>query len=443
MHGLAVHRQSVWTTVGRQAVAIVIATCCSLVLLTPSAEACTCFRPCGTILQAKILFEATVVAVEPDPSSRGDSLARLADVRSIRGGSTPAYVVAGNEAACGYTFKVGTRYLIDAHEFQPGRFGASLCSNTTPLDDAGGILAFLHAPSPELRPRLWGRVVTPRADQFSRTASPPLAIADAVVTASGPATRSVTTTSNGDYAFPFRDLPDGTYHLTVEIPADRRGLSAPAPLVITLGPAPDQAHCSEIRLDASSTSRVSGRVTTPTGGAAQGVRVEIFPLPLDWYASRTVTAAITDADGRYTIERLAPGRYQGGVGMPYPSAEQPFLPTRLRTADGSGTIDVALGASMELPTLVARRAPPIRATGRVLMAPNIGVADAEVSLAALDGVTQATSGNARTDAAGRFTITAHLGVRYRLEVERFGRVVATTEFVAGDAPVDVAVPPPQ
>ena len=408
-----------------------------VVLMPQSADAfCFCAKSCGSILTATTLFEATVVAIDQPDGLGGAARVRLADVRAIRGDAPPDAVVSGG-GECGYSFKVGTRYLIDAFEAQPGRYGASVCSDTRPLSLAAGLLSYSKAPA-DLRPRVFGTLASRTADHYLRTGSatgPP--VGGAVVSIAGPVIRTTITSARGDFAFV--DVPDGDYQLVVEVPRDRPDVVAPPKQSFELG---RDAACRDLTLIAPSTARVFGLVVNETGAPAAGVRVEIFPMPFDHGAGGIVSAATTDTAGRFAIERLAPGVYGGGVGVPYPGVARPYVPTRAQTREGSLAIEVAPGASVELPRLIARRVELTSVSGRVSGAPGVTLGGLFVVLAAVDGFPTVLTGGATTDAEGRFTLNAYRGVRYEAQLESYGRVVGAVEFVAGDGPVEVPLRPP-
>lgn len=408
----------------------------ALVSAPAVADACSCIVSCGSILRAELLFEATVVDIAAPPAGSDVQVVHLGDVRAVLGGPTPSQLVMSVGDTCAYRFKVGTRYLVDAREFGPGRFSATSCGNTMPLADAKGVLAFLQAATVEQRPRVWGRVVRPFANEFLRRPTPASPVGGAVVTLSGPVTRSITTSADGDFAFPFKEVPDGDYDVLVDLPASRPDLAPPPASRVHLEP----SECTDLRIEPPSTSRIVGRVVGADGAPMSGVRVELFPLPYDQWAGGIMTADDSDADGRFTVDALAPGMYGGGIAVPFPDEDAPFRPVRLLTPRGSADIEVAPGATVELPPVVAAAAPRIVVNGRVLSAPDTGVADGFIVVSALDGVPQARTGGARTDRDGRFTIGLHRGVRYRVMVEIRGRVVASADVVAGTEPIEIMLP---
>ncbi len=423
--------QRINRAVGR-AMSLAVLALCGVVASSGIAEACFCMNPCGTVLNSSLLFEGTVIAIEPldGGQSGGTHVVRLADVRSVRG-TPPRELVTGG-STCAFEFTVGIRYVIDAHEFEPGRAGTSLCSNTRPLAGAQRLLDFLMAPSAAARPRVWGtlgsRVAAPNLD--ARGGGPP--IGGAIVTLHGPVERQTTSTATG--GFGFLAVPEGDYQIVVELPRARTDVEPPPEQSFTLDRA---TACASFDLLASSTARVSGVVVTETGAAAPGVRVEVFPLPYDPLAGGFVTAATTDAHGRYAIEHVAPGLYGGGVGIPFPSDATPYASVRAHAPTGDVEIIVAPGAGVELLPLVARPVTPTPVSGVVRGLSGATVGGLFVVVSAVEGFPAARTGGVTTDAAGRFTLRAYRGVRYRLEVESHGRVVAAAEFVAGDGPLVV------
>lgn len=407
---------------------------CGLGAVPDSVEACFCVASCQSAPPAT-LFEATVAAIEPPDGPYGNRVVRLADVRAIRGDATPDVIVSGDAASCSFQFVVGVRYLIDAHEFQPGRFGASNCSHTRPLSGARGLLDYLLAPSPEARPRVWGTLTTRVADPriASRGGGPP--VGGAVVTLRGPVERRATAAPDG--SFSFRSVPDGDYQIVVDVPAARTDVEAPSPHRFTLS---SDTECVTHDLLAAPTARASGLVVTESGAPAAGVRVELFPVPYDHNAGGYVTAATTDAAGRYEVGRIAPGTYGGGVAVPYPTSSAPYAPTHARDRDGAEEIAIAPGAAVELLPITARAAPRMTVAGVVVGPPAVPVDRLLVMVAAIDGFRSAWHSSATTGPSGQFTLDeVHRGVRYEAIVEQAGRIVGRVEFVAGDEPITVRI----
>lgn len=420
--------------IARRTAAIVLGACAAVVAVPGLAEACTCMTSCGSILSSTMVFEATVVSVQSQSTPDGRVLVvRLSDLRAVRGDAPPDVITtAATTGECGYRFTVGERYLVDARQFQPGRYGVSGCGSTRPLTTAAGLLALLSAP-PEGRPRVFGRVAGARA---SAQANGP-GVAGAEVRLVGATERRTTASPNGDFAF--TSVPDGQYRVVVDVPETQRAVTAPPGATITLSPGD---VCAEAILTAPSTSRLSGTVVDAVGTALAGVRVEIYPWPYDQWAGGIVLAATTDAAGRYTIDAIPPGTYAGGAGVPYPSADNPVAPALLRVVPGGDVaLSIGRGEQRDLPPLVATLAPAVTVSGRLAAPPGMKIDRAMLVLQPLDGFAAARTLGGHSGPDGRFTLGAHRGVRYRVTVEVGLDVVGTAEFVAGDEEIEIVVRP--
>jgi hypothetical protein len=279
---------------------------------------------------------------------------------------------------------------------------------------------------------VWGTLTSFVADRRVETSGgggPP--VSGATITLSGPVERRTTTSASG--GFTFVSIPDGTYRLAIEVPADRPDVASPPAQTFTLD---RTTACATVDVLAPSTAKVSGVVRTESGTPAPGVRVEIFPLPYDQWAGGYVTAATTDANGRYSIERIAPGVYGGGVGFPYPRESTPFSPVSARTSEGTTDIVVTPGADVQLRPIVVRPAPLVRVSGQVTGSLGNSVDDLILVLSALDAFPSSRTYAGKPDGSGRFTLSVHRGVRYRVRLVGAGRR-GTTEFVAGDEAIEV------
>jgi hypothetical protein len=398
------------------------------------AIACLCARPsCGAVLEAGTLFEGTVESVAP--AGNDGLVVRFRDVRGVRGPAPTFVTTASDGGACGYDFVVGRRYLVDARARPSGRFGVSLCSLTRSIERAHGLLALLAA-APEARRRVFGQLLTTAAGTAGRGDGPP--IEGALVRLSGPVEGETTTSANGDFAF--AGLPDGAYRVHVTLPEHRRDVLPPPAATVTLG---SVDLCASVDLVAASTARVSGTVVDAAGAPVSGVRVELYPWPYDQWAGGLVTAAVSDASGRYTIDRVPPGRYAGGLGIPFPSERNAIAPALLRAPDGEVALTVGPGAALEMPPLVATPAPPVAVTGRVTAPAGLPVDGLELVLHPLDGFARARTYGGKTMPGGRFELRAHRGVRYRVTAEARQGVVGEVEFVAGDDEIEIVLRAPR
>ena len=206
-------------------------------LLAPSvAEACfAAARIAATLRRRRPYSRRTVAGEEPDPAAGGGvKTIRLSDIRPIRGVAPRALELQGS--SCDLELKVGVRYLIEPHEWAPGKFGVSQCGVTRPAERATGFRDWLAAALPEQRPRVWGTVTMPTVDHRSYLdRGGGLAVAGAVVLMDGAVQRTTTTSSSGEFSF--AAVPDGRYSVRVELPASRLDVTAPEPATVELGAA--------------------------------------------------------------------------------------------------------------------------------------------------------------------------------------------------------------
>lgn len=426
----------IWGT-GRAATLTLTLAGTAVLLAAPStAHACTCAsRACGVLGPGAVLFEATVNRIER-ATPADPFVVELTDIRVIGGGTAPVTVLGGDGVDCGYQFRVGVRYLIEVEAGSNGM--VSMCGQTRPIVAAQGQLEFLSTqPGPD-RPRVFGRVSAAdvKGQGLGWPGGPP--VEAAAVTLDGPV--RVRQTTGADGAFSIRGVPDGNYRLSVTVPADRDDVSAPAPTEVTLT---SDTACVNVDLVAPSTSQVTGTVVDSTGAPAPGVFVEIFPAPYNQWAGGFVHGAASGADGRFTIERLPPGRYVGGIGVPVPSPDRAVAPALARDVSGSPVLDIAPGAVLAVAPIVARPAPQVTVAGRTVAPPGTPLRARMLVLQPLDGLATARAYGGMTAEDGSFAMNAHRGVRYRVLVEDGEAVVGRAEFVAGDVPLEIRLDPPR
>ncbi len=104
----------------------------AVAVLPGLAEACFCPSTCVP-RAAVAVFEATITAIGPSPDSALgiQKVLSLADVVVIAG-EAPLALVSG-ASTCGYPFRVGLRYRIEAAEAGTRIVWASQCGSTRPL----------------------------------------------------------------------------------------------------------------------------------------------------------------------------------------------------------------------------------------------------------------------------------------------------------------------
>jgi hypothetical protein len=112
-----------------------------------AALACTCAPPPGpqeSLTSSDAVFTGTVVSVTPSGGSNQVVFQVESVYKNAKCGQV-TIVTALDEAACGYTFQVGTSYLVYASR-QQGKLSTGICSRTQPTSSASGDLTALGQP---------------------------------------------------------------------------------------------------------------------------------------------------------------------------------------------------------------------------------------------------------------------------------------------------------
>jgi len=261
-------------------------------------------------------------------------------------------------------------------------------------------------------------------------------------------------------------LPDGT----MEVPGLAPGryfvaasspelLDAPSPGIgglqrsVNLKPGAHEVIAFRFRRPAV----IRGQVLSPTGRPVPGATVEVVTTKSEFRGRRVVEAGLgssTDAEGRFRIEKLVPGRYLVRARLPA-SVDAPlnFVYAPRTTTSGQATLvmleagtDVAIG-------ITARAVPAVAVGGRVVNANGDPVQNAIITLTSLEepaipavyfgpegphvsaGVNPLES--VRTDGSGRFVVPGVRQGLYALQAVVRGTGSLTPVVAAGVTEVDV------
>ncbi len=351
------------------------------------AEACSCvsMAPCEALWLTRdggpTVFEATVVSIERHPvehgtvngepiSSAGTTTVHLEDSRHLLGKGADTIVTSGDGASCGYTFKVGQRYVIDVYRGS-GTLSTGSCSQTKPIEQAGPLLAYIDSlarPSPGATVtgccsavNSWLRV---RADGPRHEG-----VRGVKVTVDGPVSRTTATTQDG--AFSFDRLPPGHYRLDVD--ASQAMVYAPARVSEFELPNPHACHAAHLSLTLN--AAIEGTVVDAAGKPVREAsmalrRTDALTAPPTPGFSNFVGYATTRSDesGRYVFESVPPGQYVVGLNIDAgPTYGSLYQPAFINAPNGQPeVIDLPLGGSRLLPPVVAVPTTTIDVTGRVL-----------------------------------------------------------------------------
>jgi MYXO-CTERM domain-containing protein len=106
--------------------------------------------PSEGLSSSHAVFVGKVIDIKPNEATRFGGLEVTLRVQQLWKGEPKAEIkvhTAGSSAACGYTFVKGETYLVYALRDDADPMRVSLCSRTTPIDDAKEDLRFLGKPS--------------------------------------------------------------------------------------------------------------------------------------------------------------------------------------------------------------------------------------------------------------------------------------------------------
>jgi hypothetical protein len=343
-----------------------------------------------------------------------------------------------NGVNCGYTFRLGERYVVYAGVSPTGQLTTSMCSRTKLVADAAEDLTFLDEVTEQSRGvRIFGHVRRVEEDlvSFRRRDYGGVAGARVQIVGDG-ASREGTTGADGNYDF--QDLPAGSYRVTVTPPA---GLALAGP------PLPREQHhplastvtltrpseCAEISTWPRTDAQISGVLLNADGRPAADEPIELIAVQNATRADREIpnVTVRTGSDGRFTFAFIAPGNYLVGVNLKNP----PPVSQLDRRAYHPGVTDPATatvvtidaGSRIQLASFALPRWPSSRrVSGVVIWSDGAAAPDAHLT------VTGARPVPVLLDPAGRFSVTVPYGAQFTLWAQA-SRVVSGRR-VTGSSP---------
>lgn len=345
--------------------------------------------PCQAVWRADVVFVGTVVEHAYSEKYRKkwgggddwdarDRLALFSVEEVFRGEAAPRVTVKATEilatpikfpdgspgmrrtttADCEYTFKAGERYVVYANF---DREGAGLLrvgfNRTRPLAQAAEDLAFLRGmkSADPSTGRVYGRVIRRDRSLSDGSYLDPAPIEGARVEVSGAGTGAARfATSDREGFYQLTGLAPGEYSVRASLPEALADGGAQKAQVSARG-------CAEVNFDTHSDGRVSGRVLDAEGRAVAELKIDLIRADGPEISLNGLWIQ-TDAEGRYELKGVPPGRYLLGFGLgSEPDARAPFPRTYYpgaRDAAQATTIEVGPGQRLALFDL---RMPPRRA----------------------------------------------------------------------------------
>jgi hypothetical protein len=287
----------------------------------PAAVSCSCgaarVRPCAAYWDAQAVFTGAVTEVTESGVRHGGSerdapfqyrLVRFKVEDSFRGAPGPtAEVLTGRGGAdCGYGFVAGRRYLVYARKGQDGRFYASVCTATKPLEEAAGDLSFIRGieDAPPLA-AIHGNVQYSGRDFKDSSFRAEPAAGLQVLVEGGGVRREAVTDARGNFAF--EGLPPGSYSVRPIYPEHARGYVDATPFELRA------QQCKELGYLPWWDGRIGGRVLDEQGGPVPGLRVYLISPDLDLSERANLRHHMwvtTKDDGSFELTDVPRGRYQ-------------------------------------------------------------------------------------------------------------------------------------
>lgn len=413
-------------------------------------SACSCAdpeSPCAAARSDAVIFVGTAVAVEPTviperfPTVGPGAALRFVDGPGLRfhfnvdewiqGGQDATSVLDAKRAAvttdasgfsCGYSFEIGTSYLVYAFQSKEGLV-VSLCSRTGPVSAKKGELALFHemkngAPHTTLFGgvyRVHGIAQDSYFDIVASAGMPNVKIAASSTTG----TEERLTDEDGDFVFV--GIEPGAYQITASLPPDLEMLNG------FDGPVTVESCATQIDIAVVSTP-LSGTVRNLDGSpVGPNVRVDVVRVDgglVSQTGSRT-TFTLTDSDGAWKFPGLPPGQYRLGLNLEAPATpDSPYERTWYPKAAGAAEA-LVLDISDDRVTRVQIEAPPRipeqSVEGIVVDGSGAPVPGAIVSLFDANWKREAIA-RAQSGSDGRFIVQALQGRQYGIQASTSSRL---------------------
>jgi hypothetical protein len=325
---------------------LMIAALVLLCLRASAADACSCATkapPCETMFLGTV-FAGKVVGT----TQRQDTATTTFEVDETLYSQVPigtrVDVQHDQSTSCAMSFADGATYVVYAFG-APGALETALCTRTHRVDgpiDSDEDVRFARAGAKRTTAVVDGKVIV--REQLGQD----LPRAGVVLRVAG-TRQTATTRTDGSFHV---EVPPGSYTLEVVTPGLKPWWSS-GPVHLDV---PHPAACAHPEIDLFWDGRIAGRVTDAAGKPIAGVPVA---------AESTAThrnhgqIASTDADGRYALDLVPPGRYRVGVSITSlggPSAQSPYPATYSRElvlgeATSLSKIDLSLPALLAERTL--------------------------------------------------------------------------------------------
>ena len=394
-----------------------------LMLVSTTANACTCIgpsSPCESYGSAGAVFVGTPISVRE--AQKSNKRENDWEPRVFKFSVEQSYLgVAGTEIEvstgmgggdCGYSFKIGERYLVYAYQGE-SRLTTGICTRTRPFRQATEDLAFLgNLSSAAPGATIYGQIVPSIAQKKD---SLPFGEDFSVRIEGEDVKHDIRPDAEGRYRI--AGLPPGKFKVTLQAP-DAISVDRPEQEVKV-----SDRGCAAVAYYIQDNGRLSGSVIDAEGQPVARIVVTVHD-PASDPREKWVTLDRTDSEGRFNFSAIPAGRYLLGVNFNrFPEPNDPtnaYPPTffpGVVDQPSAEIITLAPGekrTGLEIRMLLRRSASVIK--GQVVWADGSPVATARLI------VIDISHGNlnprmGEVDQQGRFTINGYVGQKLILAAD--------------------------
>jgi hypothetical protein len=398
-----------------------------------SARACSCAPigpACSAFWRSDAVFAGRVIEIRP-ATGKATLTVRFAVQqrgRGVDGDIVDVEAEPQNGFNCGFSFTVGQQYVVYASLQTTGQLMTGMCSRTRPLASAAEDLTFFsEVQGPARGVRIFGQVRLIEDDLVSGHPTDRGAVDGARVGVKGAnATREIRTAVDG--SFDFRELPAGTYSVSVTPPPGLAFLGPPLPrrqhqrssVAVTLT---FPSECAATGWGAHTDAQITGILRLANGRPADDEAVELIAAENAGRAGGSIPhlTVRTGVDGRFTFAFVPRGTYVVGLnlGNPPPPTDldrRSYYPGVLDAAAAT-RIAIEPGSRVGLEPLTIPEWPrERRISGTVVFSDGTPAPNATLT------VTGAGPQSVPVDGEGRFTVLLPYGADFYLHAGS-GRMV--------------------